>query len=154
MEMRVKCEASSVVYAFFRVLVAVVFMLAGSAKAVNLADFIHYLKATAGFPQFGVAITAIFLPALELTIGVFLLLNMQIPLATMAAWLLSASFLFITGYSVIKEPAAACGCMPGVFPDDASRGTALVVRTLVFFVINSIVAYNFLRMRDPKTGIL
>jgi uncharacterized membrane protein YphA (DoxX/SURF4 family) len=91
-----------------RVLLGVIFTLAGGAKLVDPRAFARIISAYGLLPEELLVPVAIGLPAVELLAGIGLLFNVRGSLTTVCGLL--TCFLFALGYAIWNNLDIDCGC--------------------------------------------
>ena len=95
-----------------RLVLGVIFLLAGLPKVAHLESFANQIEAYQLVPERLVLLSAASLPLLEILTGVGLLLGLLTRSAALVAALLSALFAGVTGWALMRGLTIDCGCFP------------------------------------------
>ena len=119
----------------FRIIVGGIFLFAGLAKISDPARFILTLREFDLFPDMAVRFAAVYLPWLELLLGLFIILGLLYRTSSLMLACLNIMFTFAILSVIIRGKEVDCGCF-GLLADmlklpDMADWKA-VIRNLVF----------------------
>jgi len=146
-----------------RVLVGVLFIFSGLVKAndpsglaYKMQEFFEAWHMT-GFSSFALGLS-IFMIALEIVLGVALLLGYFFRLFSTLLLLLSVFFTFLTAYAVFSGKVKECGCFGDCIPLEAMQSfikdLVLLVLVIILFAARKIVHPVFKRFIGTSIMIL
>ena len=127
-----------------RVVIGVIFIVAGAAKVGHAAEFAAQIAGFRILPQVVIAPMALALPFLEILLGGYLIVGLFTRVAAWIAVILFAAFDLAIASAVVRGMTVSCGCFG---PNDKTVTTwAEVARDAVFVLIALVVA-----LRPPGT---
>ncbi|MBV8750508.1 MAG: DoxX family membrane protein [Candidatus Eremiobacteraeota bacterium] len=127
-----------------RVVIGVIFIVAGAAKVGHAAEFAAQIAGFRILPQVVIAPMALALPFLEILLGGYLIVGLFTRAAAWIAVILFATFDLAIASAVVRGMTVSCGCFG---PNDKTVTTwAEVARDAVFVLIALVVA-----LRPPGT---
>ncbi len=95
-------------YLIVRLILAAIFIYAGSAKLMDPRAFARIISHWDLVPEFFLPVVAIGLPALEVLAGIALIFDMRIGLHAISGMMVM--FIIILGYGVVLDLDVDCGC--------------------------------------------
>ncbi|MBV8645522.1 MAG: DoxX family membrane protein [Candidatus Eremiobacteraeota bacterium] len=127
-----------------RVVIGVIFIVAGAAKVGHAAEFAAQIAGFRILPQVVIAPMALALPFLEILLGGYLIIGLFTRAAAWIAVILFATFDLAIASAVVRGMTVSCGCFG---PNDKTVTTwAEVARDAVFVLLALVVA-----LRPPGT---
>jgi len=121
-------------YHILRIILAVVFIYASIDKIIHPHDFAKAVFNYQILPDYLINITAIFLPWLELILGICLLVNFWMNGASLTAFLLMLVFMAAISFNLMRELDVGCGCFSSTTEEGMTALTLL--RDILFFVMS------------------
>lgn len=125
-----------------RLYIGYVFIHASASKIHYPAEFAESLAAYQILPHWAVNFFALFMPWLELTCGLFLILGLKSKVVTSIIGALLAVFTFAILINIIKGSPISCGCFENVdHPigwQDIARDVGWLVLTIQIFFFDKI----------------
>ncbi len=131
-----------------RLVLGLVFLLAGVAKAVDPAEFAHEIE---GYGLVGPGLSAIAAPlliAVEMTLGVALLLAFAVPAMAILSSAMILGFLGLKTYSLAAGRTDPCGCFGAYL--QTSPGWGIVID--LGFLLAALLAFWGSRRRQAGSG--
>ena len=117
----------------FRLLLGIVFFVSAVPKIINPIDFAINLSGYELFPQFMVPLISLFMPFLELVLGLFLISNVWSKTTVLLTIFLYISFIGILIYALIAGLEINCGCFSQDPGEVSSLGLRLV-EDIIFLI--------------------
>jgi len=121
-------------YHILRIILAVVFIYASIDKIMHPHDFAKAVFNYQILPDYLINITAIFLPWLELILGICLLVNFWMNGASLTAFLLMLVFMAAISFNLMRGLDVGCGCFSSTTEEGMTALTLL--RDILFFVMS------------------
>jgi len=121
-------------YHILRIILAVVFIYASIDKIMHPHDFAKAVFNYQILPDYLINITAIFLPWLELILGICLLVNFWMNGASLTAFLLMLVFMAAISFNLMRGLDVGCGCFSTTTEEGMTALTLL--RDILFFVMS------------------
>jgi len=119
-------------YRILCVVVGLVFAITGISKAINPVAFLEQLSSYQMVPISLLAITALIVIVVELTLGALLLLNCWTQLALILTGLMTVAFLVVIAWAWQRGLQIDCGCLIGV---SERVGPGALIRDTVLLAI-------------------
>jgi uncharacterized membrane protein YphA (DoxX/SURF4 family) len=119
-------------YRILCVVVGLVFAITGISKAINPVAFLEQLSSYQMIPISLLAITALIVIVVELTLGALLLLNCWTQLALILTGLMTVAFLVVIAWAWQRGLQIDCGCLIGV---SERVGPGALIRDTVLLAI-------------------
>jgi hypothetical protein len=120
-----------------------IFLLASFSKIGNLPEFEGALQSVSVFPQWVKGLTILFLPGMELALGLCLLSRIAIREAGLIATILLMAFLVFGIYSTLNGSASGCHCFKLAVPEWLKlNGWWVVFRNILFLCLSLIVTFK------------
>jgi uncharacterized membrane protein YphA (DoxX/SURF4 family) len=113
-----------------RIIVAMVFVVAGLGKIRDPESFQGYLYALGQCPPILAGAIVVLLPCLELAVGICLLATPGSLLVAVLAWVLSLGFTLTSLYAFLISTKSRCPCMPGLDVEALSIGAGMIARNV------------------------
>lgn len=142
---------------FSRLVVGVVFLVAGGSKALGIQTFAAEISAYRLVPALLVQPIAIVLPLFELLIGVYLLIGFWLRWSALAAAVLQAIFIGAMALALARGLTIECGCIgptlgvgilrETVGPSSIARDVLYLVLAVHLIVVPSVWSVDWLRQR-------
>ncbi len=125
-----------------RMLIALVFLYAGSMKAQDIVAFAGQIAQYQLLPYAWNYVVAGILPYLELLCGVLLLVNQRVRPATLVLFVLNLMFIAVLASAVIRGFDIDCGCFNSAAEHPTTPLTALLrdVGLLVLMILTWVLA--------------
>lgn len=130
--MRMDRLRSIKLYRILCVVVGLVFAITGISKAINPVAFLEQLSSYQMIPISLLAITALIVIVVELTLGALLLLNCWTQLALILTGLMTVAFLVVIAWAWQRGLQIDCGCLIGV---SERVGPGALIRDTVLLAI-------------------
>ncbi len=127
-----------------RMLIALVFLYAGSMKAQDIVAFAGQIAQYQLLPYAWNYVVAGILPYLELLCGVLLLVNQRVRPATLVLFVLNLMFIAVLASAVIRGFDIDCGCFNSAAQYPTTPLTALLrdVGLMVLMILTWVLADN------------
>ncbi|HEV2393037.1 MAG TPA: MauE/DoxX family redox-associated membrane protein [Verrucomicrobiae bacterium] len=125
-----------------RLLLAGGLEIAGIGKIVAPAGLAAYLQELGWPPVLSGGVAAL-LPSFELTLGICLMARIELELASVLTWLLSAGFVVMALLALSKPTGLGCPCLPQMSPGILSSGLGMVFRNLVLLLAASLAVWKW-----------
>lgn len=124
---------------FFRVLTGLVFIVSAMGKIMDLPQFGRIIYSYSVVPDSWVAVLAIIIPYLELSLGIMLILDLYSGIAGFIGFILIFFFTLISMYRYINGDVSDCGCFGKLIQRDNDLtllAENLVLMTALYFIIH------------------
>jgi methylamine utilization protein MauE len=130
-------------------IMGIVFIIAAFSKIGDIAAYNHSLDYIAFLPQWGKALITLFLPGLELTLGMCLLWRINLREATLLTSALLLIFFIFAIYTNIVGHPSGCPCFKLTMPAWAKvAGWWLVARNFIFLALSLLCYWHSSRLHN------
>ncbi len=139
---------------FSRILIALVFIIAGAEKIADPAGFADSIENYRLLPIWSVNLLAISLPWVELITGLFLLFGISLKENSIIISFLMAVFLFAVLISLLRGLNIDCGCFGTI--EGAKIGIMKLLENLILLLLSLNIFFNnqnyFVLNKPDETG--
>lgn len=133
----------NILIAVVRVIIGCLFVYSSMSKFIDLTLFSEIVQKYNVLPVEMVAYFSIFLPGLELVIGVLLIIGYKIKSASLLSALLMIIFVIAIFLNLLRGEDFDCGCFETSWLGiDTTIGWPIIIRNIVWFLLSVLLFLN------------